>query len=279
MPSRNPVSLFTRCGVTTPIDAGSIQGLRLAHRRATQPLAIDSLAAPLVLAAIFLGGGVVHGASPPVALSAGAGVSTAYVFIYMLPELSAAGAAFVTASAGRALPAPALRVYGAALVGFLVFYGLENLVSWSGTRTTHDEADRASLRPVVFIHIGGFAVYAWLVSYLMIRGVTNAPVPIVLYTLAMGLHFLGIDHSLRREHGGAYDHVGRFVLAGAVLLGWLVAELTEVAKPLIITGLGLVSGGVVMNSMVMELAGEQEARFWPFTLGALGYAGLLVMAG
>jgi hypothetical protein len=79
--------------------------------------------------------------------------------------------------------------------------------------------------------------------------------------------FLGIDHSLRRDHGIAYDHYGRFVMAGAVLSGWLVAELTAVSKPVVITGLGLVSGGVVMNSMVMELPEGQEGRFWPFALG------------
>ncbi|WP_410968574.1 hypothetical protein, partial [Salmonella sp. SAL4443] len=89
------------------------------------------------------------------------GVSTAYVFVYMLPELSEASAAFVTATAGWALPVPRLRVYGSALVGFLVFYGLENMVAWS------DENGRERLRPVVFVHIGGFAAYAWLVSYLM----------------------------------------------------------------------------------------------------------------
>jgi len=239
---------------------------------------IQSLAGPLVLAAIFLGGAVVHAASPRVALSVGAGVSTAYVFVYMLPELSEAGAAFVTATADRALPAPRLRVYGAALVGFLVFYGLENMVAGSGERKTHAEAGRESLRSVVFVHIGGFAAYVWLVSYLMVRGITNEPVPIVLFTVAMGLHFLGINHSLRREHGAAYDHIGRFVLAGAVLLGWLVATLTEVATPVIITGLGLVSGGVVMNSLLMELPTDQDRRFWPFALGAIGYAALLVMA-
>ncbi|HEU5254556.1 MAG TPA: hypothetical protein VFU28_01110, partial [Vicinamibacterales bacterium] len=162
----------------------------------TQPLPIESLAGPLVLAAIFLRGGVVHAAWPRVALAVGAGVSTAYVFVYMLPELSEAGAAFVTATADRALPLPRLRVYGAALAGFIVFYGLENMVASSNERKGRDEATRQSLDLVEVVHIGGFATYAWLVSYLMIRGVTNETVPIVLYTVAMGLHFLGIDHSL-----------------------------------------------------------------------------------
>ena len=243
---------------------------------------IESLAGALVFAAIFLGGGLVHAASPRVALSVGAGVSTAYVFVYMLPELSEASAAFVTATAGWSLPVPRLRVYGAALVGFLVFYGLENMVAWSGEPTTRDGTGRETLRPVVVAHIGGFAAYVWLVSYLMVRGVTNEPVPLGLYTFAMGLHFLGINHSLRREHGAAYDHVGRFVLGGAVLLGWFVGVLTEIATPAVITGLGLVSGGLVMNGMVMELPSDQdgqEGRFWPFALGAIGYAGLLVMVG
>ena len=241
-------------------------------------MAIESLPGALVLAVIFLGGGAVHAASPRVALSVGAGVSTAYVFIYMLPELSEASTAFVTATAGWALPVPRLRVYGSALVGFLVFYGLENMVTWSGGGKTREANGRESVSPVVVVHIGGFAAYAWLVSYLMVRGITNEPVPMVLYTFAMGLHFLGIDHSLRREHGPTYDHVGRFVLAAAVLSGWLVAVVTEVTQPVVITGLGLVSGGVVMNSMVMELPGEQDGRFWAFALGAIGYAGLLVTA-
>jgi hypothetical protein len=41
-----------------------------------QPMPIESLAGPLVLAAIFLGGGAVHAAAPRVALSVGAGFKT-----------------------------------------------------------------------------------------------------------------------------------------------------------------------------------------------------------
>jgi hypothetical protein len=53
--------------------------------------------------------------------------------------------------------------------------------------------------------------------------------------------------------------------------------MTEVPRPSLITGLGLISGGVVMNSMVMELPREKEGRFWPFVVGALVYTLLLAL--
>jgi hypothetical protein len=44
-----------------------------------------------------------------------------------------------------------------------------------------------------------------------------------------------------------------------------------------LAALGLVSGSVVMNSMVMELPREKEGRFWPFVFGALVYTLLLAL--
>lgn len=238
---------------------------------------MEPLAATLLFAAIFLFGGKLHTVRPRrAALSLGAGVSTAYVFVHMLPEMSEAGNVFVEATAGMALPAPELRIYVSALAGFIVFYGLEHLVARSREQTASErEGERSGT--VVYLHIGGFAAYAALVSYLMVRGISETPVPIALYAVAMGLHFLGVDHSLLREHREAYNRIGRFLLAGAVLAGWGVAMLTEISKPVVITGLGLVSGGVVMNSMIMELPGEKDGRFWPFVAGAVFYTGLLAL--
>ena len=239
---------------------------------------IEPLVAAVMFAAIFVGGGALHGRfSPRTAISVGAGVSTAYVFVHMLPELREAGDAFVAATAHRNLPAPELRIYTAALAGFLVFYGLENLVTWSRESADGSMDEREAPRPVVLLHVGGFAAYVGLVSYLMVRGVTERPVPLALYAVAMGLHFFGVDHALRREHGAAYDHAGRFVLATAALAGWAIGAVTELHRPAVITGLGLVSGGVVMNSMVMELPDEKDGRFWPFAVGAVSYAALLAV--
>ena len=104
-------------------------------------LQIDTLLAALLFATIFIFGWRLHRARTPRAvLSLGAGATASYVFVRMLPELDEAQTAFVAATAGRALPAPELRVYTAALLGFIVFYGLENLVAWSRERPEPEAA-------------------------------------------------------------------------------------------------------------------------------------------
>jgi hypothetical protein len=210
-------------------------------------------------------------------LSAAAGVSIAYVFVHMLPELNEAGRTFVEATAHRRLPTPELRVYVSALFGFVLFYGLEHLVKWSRVTGRRNSTDYGSRDPVFLLHIGGFALYGWLVSYLMVRSISERPIPILLYSLAMGLHFLAVDHALGREHGNLYARPGRQILAAAVLAGWLGGVLAEFHKPVVITLLGIVSGGVVMNSMIMELPSEKEGRFWAFCVGAGAYAMLLLL--
>jgi hypothetical protein len=238
----------------------------------------DTFLAALLFALIFIFGWRLHRAHTPRAvLSLGAGATASYVFVRMLPELDEARTAFVAATAGGALPAPELRVYTAALIGFIVFYGLENLVAWSRERPESGRSSRDWSNPVFLLHVGGFALYTWLVTYLMVRGISDTPLPIALYAIAMGLHFIGVDHSLLREHGATYMRGGRFVLAAAALAGWSVAMMTEISRAAITTGLGLASGGVVMNSMVMELPTKKDGRFWPFVAGAAAYTALLLL--
>ena len=241
-------------------------------------LQADTLVATLLFAMIFIFGWRLHRTrTPRSVLSLGAGATASYVFVRMLPELGEAQTAFAAASVGRALPAPELRVYTAALLGFIVFYGLENLVAWSRERRDTEASGRDWSSPVFLLHVGGFALYAWLVTYLMLRGISDTPPPIALYAVAMGLHFIGVDHSLLREHGATYMRVGRFVLAAAALAGWSVAMVTALSPQAVTTGLALISGGVVMNSMVMELPTDKDGRFWPFAIGAAAYTALLLL--
>ena len=51
------------------------------------------------------------------------------------------------------------------------------------------------------IHLAGFAAYAALVAYLLVRNLEETPLTLAAYVLAMMCHFLAVDHSLREEHG------------------------------------------------------------------------------
>jgi hypothetical protein len=100
--------------------------------------------------------------------------------------------------------------------------------------------------------------------------------PTFLYLIAMTLHFLAVNHSLEREYGSTY-HSGRWLLAAAILVGGSAGIFTSMSEDLLATLLGLNSGGVIINSMIMELPTEKEGRFWPFCLGAIGYSLLLLL--
>jgi hypothetical protein len=234
-------------------------------------LAIE-LAAISVLACTFVFGRYLRiplpGAPQRVLSAAASGVSVAYVFVRALPEMSEAQDVFTRVTFEHGLPFPELRVYTAALIGFLLFYGLENMVLRSGARG--EPGARLAYR----LRLAGFAAYGGLVGYLMVH---QRSLPTLLYLIAMALHFLAVNRSLEGEYGSTYDHSGRWLLAAAILVGGFAGIFTSMSEELLATLVGLNSGGVIINSMIMELPTEKEGRFWPFCLGAIGYSLLLLL--
>jgi hypothetical protein len=243
-----------------------------------------TLAAVVLFAAIFFFGGKLNKPTwirhhHRKALSFGAGVSVAYVFIHLLPELEAAREVFIRITEHRNLPFPEHRVYISAFIGFILFYGLDHMVVWSRKAGEKKHQKEEGRKQIFWLHIGGFAVYAWLVSYLMVHHVEEEPVPIALYAVAMGFHFLLSEHSLRHEHASLFDRTGRYVLAIAPLAGWVMGILLDLPKSMIITLLGVVSGAIIMNTLIMELPKEKEGKFWPFLTGGILYAAILLLLG
>jgi hypothetical protein len=242
---------------------------------------LETLTAVLAFAAVFLFGWrlqITRKGWRRAGLSAASGASVAYVFVHLLPDLSEAGETFVSTAASQVVLFPRSHVYLAALAGFIVFYGLEHMVMRSRATEGGEAANIHSGKFAFRLQIGGFAAYAMLVSDGVVRGTGLAQASLTLYTVAMGLHFLSVDHALFREHGALYLRRGRFILAGAVLAGWVCGQLLEIPRPLLCSLLGIVAGGVIMNGAIMELPREKEGRFWPFVLGAVAYAAIILMA-
>jgi hypothetical protein len=210
-------------------------------------------------------------------LSAASGASMAYVFVDLLPELGTRQRAFVEA-AGADLLFAEQRIYVVALAGFVAFYGLDHMVLASRAEGRTSAMSRpADL--VYRLHAGGFAAYSGLIGYLLVERAAAGSLVLVLYVAAMTFHFLVVDHSLRQEHGATYDRGGRWLLAGSVLLGWLLGAVAPLPEAVLARFFAFVAGGVVITSATAELPGEREGRFAPFGLGALFYTALLLGAG
>jgi undecaprenyl pyrophosphate phosphatase UppP len=208
-------------------------------------------------------------------LSAAGGVSVAYVFVHLLPELAQGQRAVEeSAIAAELLPLLENHVYLLALVGLLVFYGVERHSVSARRRqrevTGEDRTTDAAFR----LSIASFAVYNAMIGYLLVRGELDTVGALALYAFALGLHFVINDSSLR-EHHKAYRDVGRWVLSAAVLIGLALGLVTEIPERAIALVLAFIAGGVVLNVLKEEVPSDNQARFAPFVLAAGLYAALL----
>jgi hypothetical protein len=241
---------------------------------------LESFAAILTwMVPFFLGGRLRLGASIErrSLLSAAGGISIAYVFVDIMPEMARMQAIFANASFGYQLPFPNHRVYTSALVGFITFYSLENMIVTSRPNRQVNTNEGGSL--ISWVHIIGFGFYSALVGYLLQIEKDQRLGSLVLYTLAMFFHFWLVDHSLRVEHKDLYDSFGRWVIASAVLAGWTLGIAGVSSDFVLPTLMGFLAGGVVVNSIKKELPEKGEGRALPFVLGALVYALLLLLIG
>jgi hypothetical protein len=239
---------------------------------------IETGAAALVLALAFLVGGRVHPLSALTGdrrnlVSFSAGMAAAYVFVHVMPELQGVRRVFVE-SASLPMRYEGMAIYVVALIGFLAYYGLDHLRARLNGSDAEDREQSAFK-----LHVGGFAVYVALVAYLLVRNLEETPVSLVLYTIAMALHFLTVDHALREEHGTAYEGTGRLVLAAMALLGWALGQVIALPQPVVALLLAFLSGAVILNSSLMELPSEKDGRFVPFMIGGLLYALILLPLG
>ena len=114
-----------------------------------------------------------------------------------------------------------------------------------------------------------------MIGYLLLRGDLEDGTQIVLYTLALGVHFVINDFALSEHHRDAYRRLGRWIVAAAILTGWLVGAVTDVSERVIALITAFIAGGVILNVLKEELPGERLAKFRPFAGGALAYVVLL----
>ncbi len=210
-------------------------------------------------------------------ISAAAGVSVAYIFLDVLPELGAQHLSFLKAAGGDQLPYAEHRIYILALISFIILYGLEHMVL-SSRKRRRDVIEKGGSDAIYWLHLTGFTAYSAMIGYLLIERAERGSAALIVYCLAMAIHFLIVDHSMREEHGPVYDRSGHWILAVSVLTGWLIGISVPLSELTFARLFAVLAGGVVITSLKSELPDDREGKFWPFCLGAFIYAMLLIIA-
>jgi hypothetical protein len=206
-------------------------------------------------------------------LSLAGGVSVAYVFVHILPDLSE-GQKTIQQTVGPGVLTQ--HAYLTAVAGLSIFYGLERAAR--GERgSAHSGAETTASDPVFWIHIGAFAVYNALIGYLLLHREVSGAASLLLYFVAMALHFVVNDYGLREVHKSSYRRA-RWFLASAALIGWGLGAVTSIHEAAVALLFAFLAGGVVLNVLKEELPAERKSRFLPFAAGVATYAALLVAA-
>ncbi len=204
-------------------------------------------------------------------LSGASGVSVAYVFVHILPELNQHQMVLDRLKTG-VISYLEHHVYIIALLGLIVFYGLEKMAKLS----RQGRKGEVTSPGVFWLHIASFSIYNALIGYLLLHreepGITN----LLLFSCAMALHFVVNDFGLREHHKYSYDRIGRWILAAAIIVGWVLGSATEIGKAAIAVLFAFLAGGIVLNVLKEELPEERDSSFWAFALGAGIYTSILL---
>ncbi len=213
-------------------------------------------------------------------LSGSSGISVAYVFVHLLPELAEGQRAVAEATETGLLP-QALRfvehhVYLVALMGMAAFYGLEQIARRSRSHLREEQDTETASVGVFYLHIGSFAIYNALIGYLMLHRNEDGLSGLLFFFVAYAFHFVVNDYGLRQHHRRDYERVGRWLLAGAVVLGGAVGLAATLSEAALAVAFAFIAGGTILNVLKEELPEDRESRFWAFALGTACYTVLLL---
>ncbi len=206
-------------------------------------------------------------------LSIAGGISVAYVFLHLLPEL---GEFQETVHESIGMHGEGFlknHIYLVAMAGLVIFYALEQLVKSSKRKTGKGKSSSG----VFWVHIGSFALYNGVIGYLMVREEFNGAIGMTLFFIALGVHFVTNDKGLREAHKGEYDRYGRWLLAAAIAVGWGIGFIASVHELVIAFLTALLAGGIILNVLKEELPEERESSLGAFVMGLVAYSALLLL--
>jgi hypothetical protein len=195
-------------------------------------------------------------------LSFAAGISCAYVLVDLLPALQK-GQPVLSRTFEGVIPYFDRHTYFIALAGLLFYYGMQKKT--------------ASLKSEKFwLAISGDLLFNFFVGDSLADSANPEIQPLLLFTIAMGMHYFVADHQARLKNSSLFTQRRRWWLVGALILGYAVGRVMHISEAAVAITISFVAGGVLLNVLHYELPDKKSAGCFAFIIGALFYAALLI---
>lgn len=184
------------------------------------------------------------------------GIAVGYVFMSLLPKLSDY-TVYIANLDHRYWKLMQYPVYLFALVGFMVYLAVD---IWSGSENP---------RTLYWRQVQGlfFCIYSFFVGYILPQFPRAGLLPFILVTLVLCLHFMGINHFLYTWHSIYFKKVLRWLMAGSLIVGWLIGMIVVLPKIFKVSAIAFISGAILVNVMTAELPNKGKKRYLEFFAG------------
>lgn len=207
-------------------------------------------------------------------LSLAGGISVAFVFLHILPELN-----YMQESlSGEKLLPPFFEndLYVLAMCGILLFYGLERGIILYKEEKSSDKKSIIE-KTIFWNHIGVFTLFNAIIGYYLHNEMQVNDISSFLNSLALVFHILIVDYSLLQHHDKIYDEIGRWIMTGGVIIGWGIGIVFTIPDSLFYSLFALLAGAIIVNSFKEELPEEKESNYLFFLIGAMIYTALWIL--
>lgn len=199
-------------------------------------------------------------------LSFGGGVSVSFVFMHLLPHLHDWQ---IKIESDNIIPSALKKEYLWTLIltGVLAFYALEKAIYWYKEK---QESEKEAISDgIYFWHLGIFSLYNMLFGYLYFQGEAMGDLLRPLIFVAIAFHFITNDYALQHHHEDDYLHSGRWVMAGAVVLGAVMGYFYKMPDAYLASVFAFLGGGIIINILKEEMHEGKENHLGSFLIGAV----------
>lgn len=209
--------------------------------------------------------------------SVGAGVALSYVFLDVLPHLASKQSALQDTVGAALLPFLTHHAYLLTLTGFVLYFCLAG-VAKSLRVEKSKMSEQSKPHVVVYVFMLALTTYCFLIGYLIGEQPDHRYEPVIIFALAMTIHFAGVDHTIHDYYPRFYEQSIRYVFAAATLVGWLLGMVTTVPDSVFALVFSFVVGVILVIALMYELPVVLAGRkYWLFVGGVTGFSALLLI--